>query len=281
VEGSRGDVRAPVWAGRFYPSDPEELRQVVTDYLDQPDPADEPGSVVGLVAPHAGYIYSGEVAGYAYAAVRGRAFERVVVLSPSHSYGFSGAALWPSGGYRTPLGTIPVDEEVSARLLEKGAGAVVARPKAHLEEHSLEVQLPFLQVALESPFRLVPLVLGTTDLSFARNLARLLAEETGRENTLYVASSDLSHYHPYDDAIRIDALLLDLLERMELEKLADALESGKTEACGAGPILTVGAASRDHFGAKARFLRYANSGDTAGDKREVVGYASFAFFAEE
>ncbi|RPJ40391.1 MAG: AmmeMemoRadiSam system protein B [Candidatus Latescibacterota bacterium] len=109
----------------------------------------------------------------------------------------------------------------------------------------------------------------------------MLAEAVGADRTLYVASSDLSHYHSYDEAVRIDRLLLELLSRLETEKLAGALDRGETEACGAGPILSVALASRDHFGARARLVRYANSGDTGGGKREVVGYASFLFVREE
>lgn len=281
MERDHRNVRRAVWAGQFYPSDPEQLSREIAGYLDQAGGGGVERSVVGLLAPHAGYVYSGPVAGSAYASVRDRSFDRVVVLAPSHRIAFTGASVWPAGAYETPLGAIPVDEEACARLLEKGAGIVREKPEAHLQEHALEVQLPFLQTALAGPFRLVPLVVGTGELSFARELARLLAEEIGRDGTLYVASSDLSHFHTYDDACRIDALLLDLLERLEMEKLAGALENGETEACGAGPILTVAAASRDHFHGRAKLLSYANSGDTAGGRREVVGYASFAFLAEE
>lgn len=278
---SGGPVRPAAWAGQFYPSDPERLREDVTRYLDEGGDRWPGGPVVGLVAPHAGYVYSGAVAGSAYAAVRGGSYDRVVVLAPSHRARFRGASLWPRGAYRTPLGDVPVDEEGGARLLREGGGLVSDLPEAHDREHALEVQIPFLQVAL-TPFRLVPLVLGSHDPAYAASLARLLAETFGSEGTetLYVASSDLSHFHAYDDAVRIDGLLIDLLGRLETRRLAAALERGEAEACGAGPILTVAAASKEHFGASARLLSYANSGDTAGGKEEVVGYASFLFARE-
>ena len=273
-------VREAVWAGRFYPSDPGELRREVTRWIGEAesDPPEEP--VIGIVAPHAGYVYSGAVAGEAYRAVEGRSYKRVVLLSPSHRAAFDGASLWARGSYRTPLGEIPIDEEAADRLLDEEGELVRELPEAHREEHAVEVQLPFLQVALP-PFRLVPLVLGSHDLGYASKLAAALVRLFGAGDTLYVASSDLSHFHRYDDAVRIDSLLLDLLGRLENEKLARALERGETEACGAGPILTIASASRDHFGAEARLVGYANSGDTAGDKSEVVGYASFLFTRAE
>jgi hypothetical protein len=247
--------------------------------MEEAEPPLPSGKVVGLVAPHAGYVYSGPVAGAAYAAVRGETYGRVVVLAPSHRAAFPGAALWPAGSYRTPLGAVPIDEDGAAELIRRAGDLVRDLPEPHREEHALEVQLPFLQVAIGS-FRLVPLVLGSHDLEYAESLARLLADTFGPEDTLYVASSDLSHYHAYDEAVRIDGLLLGLLGKLETDRLAAAFDRGETEACGAGPILAVATASRDHFRARARLLRYANSGDTAGGKREVVGYASFAFIRE-
>ncbi|MFH1680686.1 MAG: AmmeMemoRadiSam system protein B [Candidatus Eisenbacteria bacterium] len=272
-------VREPCWEGRFYPADPAELKRDVLRYIEEPEEAPPSGEVIGIVAPHAGYVYSGAVAGRAYAAVRGRAYDRVVLLSPSHRAAFRGASIWPAGSYRTPLGEIPIDEEGAEALLRAGEGLVRDLPGPHIEEHALEVQLPFLQVALGA-FRLIPLVLGSYDLPFAEELAGRLAGAFGSEKTLYIASSDLSHFHEYGDAVRIDRLLLERLEKLEIEKLAGALDRGETEACGAGPILTVAVAARDRFGARALLLGYANSGDTGGEKGEVVGYASFAFVRE-
>ena len=273
-------IRRPAVAGLFYPSDPDELREAIQEYIDRAETEAPEGSVVGLIAPHAGYVYSGSTAGRAYAAVRGRSYRRVVVMAPSHRAAFDGVSIWPDGAYRTPLGDVPVDREGAALLIERGRGLVRALPEVHREEHALEVQIPFLQVAL-GEFLLVPLVLGDRDLDFAGRLATLLADCFGSEDTLYVASSDLSHFHTYDDAVRIDRLLLELLREGETERLAGALDRGETEACGAGPILTLARASSERFGASPRFLGYANSGDTAGGKREVVGYASFAYVREE
>jgi AmmeMemoRadiSam system protein B len=272
-------VRRAVWHGQFYPSDPGALEAEVVRHMDGAEVPRLGGEPIGIVAPHAGYVYSGPVAGAAYASVRRRSCGRVVVLAPSHRAAFSGASVWPSGSYETPLGPVPIDEEGAAEIRKRGGALVSDLPAAHRDEHALEVQIPFLQTAL-GPFRLVPLVLGSHDLEYARDLGALLDDTFGTADTFYVASSDLSHFHPYDEAVRIDRLLIDMLERLEVEKLSRALERGAAEACGAGPILALAFAARDRWGAGARLLAYANSGDTAGDRREVVGYAAFAFVRE-
>ena len=277
--GPSGQIRKASVAGLFYLSDPDELTRQVSGFLDGAEAAVPRGDVVGLIAPHAGFVYSGQVAAEAYAAVRGRSFDRVVILAPSHRAAFDGASIWPSGVFETPLGAVQVDEDASRLLLKEGAGFVRDLPGAHGAEHALEVQLPFLQVALP-PHRIVPLVLGSRDLAFARRLGTLLADLFGTDDTLYIASSDLSHFHPYETAVRIDRLFLDLLERSDLEGLERAVELGNAEACGTGPVLTVAAAAKEHFHARPSLLRYANSGDTAGGREEVVGYASVLYTRE-
>lgn len=270
--------RSAAWAGVFYPADPDQLRDEVIDHMESSGEEAPGGDVLGIVAPHAGYVYSGPVAGHAYQAIRGRRYERVIVLSPSHRVALRGVSIWPRGSFTTPLGRVPVDEEGAERLLARAKGFIHDLPAAHVQEHAVEVQIPFLQVALP-PFKLIPLVLGTHDLATARNLARILFETFGTKDTLYVASSDLSHYHEYDNAVLIDRLLLRELEGQENESLARALERGETEACGAGPILTVATLSKDHCAGRCTLLDYANSGDTAGSREQVVGYASFLFTA--
>lgn len=271
--------RAAAWAGVFYPADPDQLRDEVLAHMENASDEEMGGDVHGIVAPHAGYIYSGPVAGSAYRSILGKSYKRVIVLSPSHRVALQGVSLWPAGSFTTPLGSIPVDQEGAARLIGRAGGFFHDLPAAHRKEHAVEVQLPFLQVAL-GPFHLLPLILGSHDLATARNLARILFETFGAEDTLYVASSDLSHYHEYDRAVRIDRLLLNLLEKLENEELSRAIERGETEACGAGPILTVATVSRDYCNGKATLLDYANSGDTAGPHDQVVGYAAFRFSSE-
>ncbi len=268
--------RKPAWSGVFYPADPRDLERDVNRYMEESGEHPSEEEVIGLVAPHAGYVYSGPVAGHAYASIKGRSYSRVVVLSPSHRVAFQGVAIWPRGTFETPLGSIPIDEDGCDRLLDRAGGFFTELPAAHTKEHGIEVHLPFLQEALSS-FKLIPLILGGHDLETARNLGRILAETFPERDTLFVASSDLSHYYEYDHAVQIDSLLLDTLEKQDTEGLARALGRGETEACGAGPILTVATISRDFADGHATLLRYANSGDTAGTRDEVVGYASFLF----
>ncbi|NNE10258.1 MAG: AmmeMemoRadiSam system protein B [Gemmatimonadetes bacterium] len=275
--------RLPAVAGRFYPSDPDELREDIAAFLAEAEEQadDDAGAeTIAIVSPHAGYVYCGGVAGHSYREVAGKSFARVVVLSPSHTMSVSGVALHPAGSFRTPLGAVPIDEEGTAALLMRAPGFFHVDPEPHRLEHGIETQLPFLQQSIEGDFSLVPLIIGAHDLGFAENLARYLSETFDAKDTLYIASSDLSHYHPYDVANQIDGLLLELLEAMDLEKLARGLELGEIEACGAGAILTAALIAREQSGGACRFLHYENSGDRGGDRDEVVGYSSFVWSRE-
>ncbi len=267
-----GRIRQPAVAGAFYPQDPVALSTMVDGFLSDAAAAGGPaGGVLGLIAPHAGYVYSGGVAAHAYAALRGQGIERVVVLAPSHFESFSFASVYAGDGYATPLGVIPVD--AAARALLAGSDAVIRVSGRGHEwsggrgEHSLEVQLPFLQRVL-GEFRLLPVVLGAADYSLCRALARGLAQLARDEKTVLVASSDLSHYHPYAEARRLDA------ETLAAVQACDYLTVPQHEACGAGPIVALLMAAEAAGVRQARVLRYANSGDTGGDRDSVVGYGA-------
>lgn len=275
--------RAPAVAGRFYPSDPAELREDIAAFLAEADEQAEneiDAETIALVSPHAGYVFCGGVAAHSYREVVGKSFARVVVLSPAHTMSVTGVALHPAGSFQTPLGNVPIDEAGSAALLMRAPGFFHVDAEPHRLEHGIETQLPFLQQALSGPFSLVPLVIGAHDLEFAENLARYLTETFDTKSTLYIASSDLSHFHPYDVANQIDGLLLELLGEMDLARLARCLELGEIEACGAGAILTAAIIAREQRGSQCRFLHYENSGDRGGDRDEVVGYSSFAWTRE-
>ena len=269
---AEGRIRRPAVAGAFYPQDPVALRTMVDGYLGEAAAAGGPaGSVLGLIAPHAGFIYSGGVAAHAYAALRGQGIERVVVLAPSHLESFSYASVYAGDGYATPLGVIPVD--TAARALLTSSGSLIRVSGRGHEwsgdrgEHSLEVQLPFLQRVL-GEFRLLPVVLGAADYSLCRALGRALAPLARDEKTLLVASSDLSHYHPYAEAQRRDA------ETLAAVQACDYLTLPRHEACGAGPITALLIAAEAAGVRQARVLRYANSGDTGGGRDSVVGYGA-------
>jgi AmmeMemoRadiSam system protein B len=254
-------VRQPAVAGSFYPIDPERLRQEVDRYL---APAREGAPAKALVVPHAGYVYSGPIAATAYATLRrSTGIRRVVLLGPSHFVRVRGLALPPADALRTPLGTIPVDAAAADEV--RRLPQVVDDPGPHLEEHSLEVQLPFLQRVL-GDFTLVPLSVGSAPVEA---VAEVLDALWGGPETLILISTDLSHYLSYDEAREAD--------RRTAERVV-ALDGPvePTCACGSVPLNGLLEVARRR-GLKSELLDLRNSGDTAGDKDRVVGYGAFAF----
>jgi hypothetical protein len=262
-------------AGRFYPDEARELEATVRTCLaagvrgdgSSPDPRGAPAPPVALVAPHAGYVYSGPVAGSAYRLVvpRRGAIRRVVILGPSHHVAFRGLALPESAAFDTPLGEHPVDRE--------GAAALEAHPLvrrwelAHAQEHSLEVQLPFLRVALGA-VPILPLVTGEAEPGEIADALGLVWDAA----TLVVVSSDLSHYLPYDRAREADRRTASAVERL------DGAALGPHDACGVVALRGLLEAAR-RLGLTARCVDLRNSGDTEGSRGRVVGYGAFAFWA--
>ena len=278
----KSTVRQPAVAGQFYPAPPDELRKMLDQFLTQAGGPTITGHLVALVAPHAGYIYSGQVAAYSYAQLKGRKFERVVVIAPSHFEGFAFNSVYDGDAYATPLGNVPVDKEFAAKLAKAGP-LIQLSSRGHIPtqqqgEHALEVQLPFLQVTL-GEFKLVPIVMGDQNYETERALGVALAKllkGTGT-STLIVASSDLSHYHSYDDASKMDHKTLKAIERWDYLSLSDNLESRVWEACGGGPIVATMIAAERLGPEQAKILKYANTGDVTGDHSRVVGYGAVAF----
>lgn len=272
------EIRRSVIAGTWYPGDPKALRGAIEGYFRNVPDLTIPGEVIGLVAPHAGYSYSGQVAAYAYKSIRGKVYDAVIVISPSHRYHFQGVSLYRRGGYETPLGVIPVDEDLSERLI--AASPLVADlPAAHTGEHALEIQLPFLQVALGA-FTLVPLVMGSQDRQTCDGMAEAIHRVAG-PNVLIVGSSDLSHFHSYSEAVQMDKIVLDHLAKMDAPGLLRDLSAGRCEACGGGPVATTLMAAVKRGADRAKILRYANSGDVTGDRGNVVGYTAAAFLRDQ
>jgi len=267
-------IRESVIAGTWYPGHPERLTREIRGYLSRTRVPDLPGRLVGLIAPHAGYMYSGPVAAHAYKVLEGKPFSRVVILAPSHRAYFNGASIYHLGGYRTPLGVVPLDRELVDALLEK-RDLFSYVPQAHAQEHSLEIQLPFLQVVLKD-FRLTPILLGDVSYEDCRAIAQALTQVIGERPVLLVASTDLSHYYSYEEARRLDGKVLELVERFDPESLHAALQKRECEACGAGPLVTTLGAARALGATRARVLHYANSGDVTGETRGVVGYMAAA-----
>jgi AmmeMemoRadiSam system protein B/AmmeMemoRadiSam system protein A len=272
-------VRPPAVAGSFYPADPNVLAKMVDGFLAKATPTPLPG-VVALVSPHAGYEYAGQVAAYSYALLKGRKFDRVVVVAPSHYEAFGFSSVYDGAAYATPLGQVPVDRAFAAKLASMSKSIRLSglghTPTPDKPEHALEDQLPFLQRVL-GPFQLVPIVMGNQSYENCRALGLALAKLVEGTNTLIVASSDLSHYHPYNDAVRIDHKTLKAIEEWDYLSMARNFESQVWEACGGGPIVAAMIASERLGASQAKMLKYANSGDTAGDKTRVVGYGAAAF----
>ena len=276
----KSTVRQTAVAGQFYPAQADELRRMLDDFLSQATvPTIPPGEIVALIAPHAGYIYSGKVAAHSYALLKGRKIERVVVIAPSHFEAFPFASIYNGDAYATPLGNIPVDKEFAARLAKMSPLIQLSSrghtPTQEQGEHALEVQLPFLQRVL-GDFKLVPIVMGEQNYETERALGVSLAKMLKGTDTLIVASSDLSHYHPYDEATKMDQKVLKAIERWDYLSLSENLAARVWEACGGGPIVAAMIAA-ERLGAKqANILRYANTGDVTGDHSRVVGYGAAA-----
>ncbi len=271
-------VREPAVAGSFYPGTAQALREAVSDMLSNVQPPDIGGRVIGLVSPHAGYIYSGQIAAHAYRLVEGMTYDAVVIVAPSHHVYFDGSSVYIEGPYRTPLGDIPIHTALAQAILDADDSITFNR-EAHLKEHSLEVQLPFLQMTV-SNLKLVPIVMGDQSPANCRRLAEAIVAGARGMNVLLVASTDLSHFHAYDEAVRLDRVVLDRVAAYDYEGLAEDLRTRKCEACGGGPIITVMMAARQLGASKAMNLAYANSGDVTGDRSSVVGYFAAALVEE-
>ena len=287
--GPPGGVREPAVAGTFYPGQPERLAAGVDRYVAEarealaaraagsasgrsvsaglrPDP--DGGALVAVVVPHAGHVYSGPIAGFAYASIDPSVVERVILLGPAHYVPVDGIGVSTATAWRTPLGDVELDAEVAGELSAR-IDTVVVADAAHAPEHSLEVQVPFLQRVLPEGWRLVPLIVGA-DLS--GDVAAVITMCAALPRTLVVVSTDLSHYLDYSSAIAQDARTI----RSIVHRRPDSI--GTSDACGRYPLrgLLTAAAAQDW---SVRLLDARNSGDTAGDRGRVVGYAAFAVIA--
>lgn len=272
-------VRRAAVAGSWYPAETDPLRAEVEDYLRRVHISAPGGRIVALVAPHAGLHYSGPVAAHAYQLIEGSSGLTVLLVGPSHRVAFRGVAIVGSGAFETPFGVIPVDEALARDIL--GAHPLLMDDlRPHRDEHSLEMQLPFLQHAVRD-LKIVPMLMGSQVSEEVEALAGALAAAArGRRDVLLVASSDLSHYHPAAVANRLDGLVAEDVRRFDADALMDRLESSHEHACGGGPMVAVMKAARALGADTATVLRYADSGDVPPrDKNRVVGYLAAAFTA--
>ncbi len=268
---SVGGVRRPAVAGAFYPGNPVQLQTAVTSYLEAASPPRLQGQVRAVIAPHAGYIYSGPIAGYSFRALAPLPDDATVYLmGPAHYVPVREVALGDFRAMETPLGQVSVNE-ARVRALAESSSCLTIQNDAHLPEHSLEVELPFLQVIASTDFQVVPMLFGQPDVEcVARELLPAIVQDP---KARIVVSSDLSHYHPYATARRLDAHFIEAVLRGDLTAVL------RGEACGRYPIATLMLIA-EALGWTPHLLDYRNSGDTAGDKRQVVGYAAIAYTEE-
>jgi MEMO1 family protein len=272
-------IKRSLIAGSWYPGNPRILEKDIQHYFNEAPDTPIRGQILGLVAPHAGYVYSGQVAAHAYKQIKGETYEVVFVIGPSHRSYFRGVSLFNQGGYETPLGIVRVHQAIAERLLEEDP-RISFLPEVHMQEHSVEIQLPFLQVAL-GDFLFVPLMMGDQDEETCRALAEAIVSCSGDKKILVVGSSDLSHFHSYEQALAMDKRILDHLGKMDERGLLRDLEKGTGEACGGGPAAVTLMVAKQLGADKAVVLKYANSGDVTGDKSGVVGYAAAVFYKGE
>ena len=279
-------VRSPAVAGSFYPDSPHVLSAQVGKFIDDAEFAETDGKFIGLIAPHAGYVYSGHVAGYAYKQLIGQSFDTVVLLGLSHRYRIDGAAIYARGAFRTPLGDIQIDEDLAAEIMRLNSD-LLDLPPAHANEHSLEVQLPFLQ-HLFPDFRIVPILLQDDSPENVIPLSQAIAEAMGNRSCLLIGSTDLCHYPTYQEARKSDQVVIEAIECFDPDYLRQQMDeymqihptqNFHCMMCSTGAIYTTLRAAKALGGDRIEVLKAANSGDVpVGGRDQVVGYMAAGIY---
>ena len=274
------NIRPSPIAGSWYPGDPNELIKSIDTYIDQADPEKLKKKPIALISPHAGYRYSGKTAGYAFKLVQGNSYDLVAVISPFHSHHPDNILISAYDAYSTPIGNIPIDHRVVTQLNER-LEKTIGKPSSaitHEREHSLEIILPFLQVALSNKFRLLPIMLSGYNYQSADAVGKFLGKLAEKMNILIVASTDLSHFHNIKTANEFDSNMLKMWESMDPKQIISSIKSRDAEACGIMAVLTALIASKQLKAKKLKILNYSTSADVTGDKSSVVGYASAVIY---
>jgi len=276
--------REPALSGRFYPANPDELKFDLDKYFNNVTKEFNNATIQAIIVPHAGYVFSGEVAASAYAQIdSSKLFENVFILAPSHGFSIPGASIYNIGNYETPLGEVPVNIDLANKLIAEN-NVFKSLPETHRKEHSIEVQLPFLQFHLINKFQIVPILIGTDKEEYLKQIAQSLSPYFN-ENNLFVISSDFSHFPNYKDAIRADSIMKESIITNKVQMVRDAAEQNKrgnmpnlaTSACGISAIYTLLYLTENNPNIRIEAIKYMNSGDSDwGDHQRVVGYWSFA-----
>ena len=270
------DVRPSPIAGQWYPGDPEKLSSTVDHYINDASLPQLDGDIIAIITPHAGHVYSGPVAGYAFAAIRGMKPELVAVISPMH-YPYNEPLLTTAHeAYQTPLGLILVDAQAVEQLnhqLEETLGYGLSYVRRD-REHSLEIELPFLQRTIDPGFKLLPIMVREQGRKVTRILGQCLAKSLRGRSALLVASTDLSHFYPQDLANQLDEAMLEAIASFDPDAVIQTEEEGRGFACGRGALAAVLWAAKELGADKVQVLRHATSGDVTGDTQQVVGYGA-------
>ncbi len=273
--GCQAETKNPAVAGTFYPAEKNSLQNSVEGFLTKAEKVSPDGKLLALISPHAGYLYSGQIAAYGYKQIQGSDIKKVILIGPSHHSGFKGVSVYTKGSFRTPLGEVKINERLAQDLLNDSID-IKFYPEAFEKEHSLEVQLPFLQTVLKD-FTIVPILIGSPSKQTFEHLILKLTEMRD-EKTLLVASTDLSHYHDYSTAKEMDSKVIAAIEKLSASDTLDLLRIGKSELCGGFPVIIVMEAARRLGANLGVVFKYTNSGDVTGDKERVVGYASIGLY---
>jgi AmmeMemoRadiSam system protein B/AmmeMemoRadiSam system protein A len=266
-------VRKPVVAGAFYDGDKAALAARIDAYLGAVKDLPALGDVRAIICPHAGYVYSGPTAAYAYKLVQGKPYEAVIIIGTSHQYALDGASIYLQGGFETPLGVAPVDEELASAIAKASGFSYV--PEAHAKEHSVEVQVPFIQKALPAA-KIVPIVMGYPTRRNVYALAEGIAKACSEKKVLIVASTDLSHYLPKAEANSVDSKTISLVKNASADTLIAKCARGENIMCGGGGVAAALIALKKTGQPQVEVLRYTDSSEATGDESAVVGYVAAA-----
>jgi len=270
-------LRKAAVAGLFYPAEQSNLSEEVKSLLSVSQPEKNFKNIVGIISPHAGYIYSGRTAAYGFNLLKDKNYHNVIILSPSHREYFPGNCIYDGDAYLTPLGTVEINKDLANKIVEDSK-TIFLGEKGHRQEHAIEVQLPFLQSVL-SDFKIIPIVMGDQAKVYVDELAEQLANVIN-EDTVIIASSDMSHFYTKQKADELDSIVEKTVNDFEYDKLQDYLDKRVCEACGGGPIVAMMKTASLANKKNSFVLNRSDSGDVTGDFNEVVGYLSAVVYGD-
>jgi AmmeMemoRadiSam system protein B/AmmeMemoRadiSam system protein A len=269
--------RKALLAGSWYPKDPKALARLIDHFLSNVPASSLPsGEILAVIVPHAGYVFSGQVAAYAYKSIQAKNYGTVIIIAPSHQWGFDGCSIYLSGGYETPLGTAEVDAALAAEIADATGFGFIAQ--AHQSEHSIEIQVPFVQRVLPKA-KIVPIVMGIPNQATVTRLAEGLKKATSGKKALIIASTDLSHFHDKKQANKKDKETIELIRGFKTDEIIKKCEKRENIMCGGGPVATTLLWAKDKAG--VNILRYSDSSEASRDESRVVGYLAAALVAEQ